>query len=297
MVDAAKSISVPATPFTALLGDQVLPFGGMLTAPGPGDGLGVRHLLASAGADAPGYCQAHQQAGWVLVATLAGQATVETAGWHAEVGPGEVYLIPPDLPFCERQRGEVPWTWMVTQVYTAEDAPCITELPSAPLAFRAPFAFLAQFAELLVRLNRQEPGDGLAAVGLLLALLGECQRQAAACAAGRLAEGVSPSVSAAMAYLRAHLCEAPALPAVAAHCGVSLSSLAHRFKAETGLTPLHWLTRERLRLARRLLLEGQSVSATAATLGFATPFHFSRVFTQSEGLPPSQFQRLARQRG
>lgn len=290
----ARSISIPATPFTALLGEQSLPFGGTLPAISPAECLGVRHLIVSAGLDQPGFSQRHQHDAWVLVGTLAGQAAVVVEEWQATVTAGTLFLIPPGLPFHENLLGTHPWLWVVALIYTDVDAPCTAALPRAPFTFQVDACALTPLITLLQSLHRQDPGDAMIALGMLLTLFGACWRAAEAYHPPHAAEGVSAEVAAAMAYLRAHLEAAPSLAEIAAACHMSVSSLAHRFTAETGLAPKRWLTRERLRMARHLLLEGRSVSETAAQVGFATPFHFSRVFTRQEGLPPSQFQRLSR---
>jgi AraC-like DNA-binding protein len=124
--------------------------------------------------------------------------------------------------------------------------------------------------------------------------LGECRRQAEAQRTGRKAGGESAFVTRATTYLRERLRAPVSLTTVARHCHMSPSTFSHRFKAEAGLTPMNWLARERMQAARRLLLEGRTAAETAAELGFANPFHFSRVFRKIEGVPPSQFQRLSR---
>jgi len=57
---------------------------------------------------------------------------------------------------------------------------------------------------------------------------------------------------------------------------------------------MRWFQRERIRAARRLLLDGRSVADAGDELGFANPFHFSRVFRRFEGVSPRLFQRLSR---
>lgn len=71
---------------------------------------------------------------------------------------------------------------------------------------------------------------------------------------------------------------------------VSSSTLAHQAQAWLGCSPARWVRDLRIELARRLLTT-HDVSETAAALGFANPYHFSRVFSAVTGQPPSQWRR------
>lgn len=78
--------------------------------------------------------------------------------------------------------------------------------------------------------------------------------------------------------------------ALARIIGVSPSSFAHRAPQMLGSSPAHWLRRERIVLAQRWLADAP-VQVVAARLGFATPFHFSRVFREETGVPPSNWRQ------
>lgn len=82
----------------------------------------------------------------------------------------------------------------------------------------------------------------------------------------------------------------PNLPRLAALLNMSVSSLAHRFKRETGMTVAQRVRWLRIREARRLLAKpSATVKSVAQALGFRNPFHFSRVFAQVAGLPPTSY--------
>lgn len=68
------------------------------------------------------------------------------------------------------------------------------------------------------------------------------------------------------------------------------------FKKEVGVTPHEYLMRERMELARGLILSGISnqyssytVSQIAEACGFAEPLYFSRVFKKYFGVAPSEY--------
>jgi AraC-like DNA-binding protein len=79
---------------------------------------------------------------------------------------------------------------------------------------------------------------------------------------------------------------------LAREAGMSRSAFAREFKATLGLTPMEFVTRIRLNLARRLLVStSRPVEAIAAEVGFSSRSHFSRVFRDHYGIDPSTFRR------
>ncbi len=83
------------------------------------------------------------------------------------------------------------------------------------------------------------------------------------------------------------------LDALARHCGVSVSRLAHLFKQQTGATPQQFAERHRLEHAGELLrLTGLSVAEVAAETGYADAFYFSTRFRRHTGHSPLQFRKI-----
>ena len=59
---------------------------------------------------------------------------------------------------------------------------------------------------------------------------------------------------------------------------VTRRTLERIFAATTGHSPRHWLNRERLKAARRLLLSYRTVKDVAYSLGYPAPSQFCRDF-------------------
>lgn len=79
---------------------------------------------------------------------------------------------------------------------------------------------------------------------------------------------------------------------LAKEAGMSRSAFAREFKAALDLTPIEFVARVRLNLAHRLLLStGIGVEGIAATVGFNSRSHFSRLFRERYGTDPSSFRR------
>ncbi|MFE3904336.1 GlxA family transcriptional regulator [Streptomyces sp. NPDC059153] len=92
---------------------------------------------------------------------------------------------------------------------------------------------------------------------------------------------------------RLHL---PLTPAdLAAHAGISVSSLNRRFQAQTGATPLQYLLRRRLERARELLEDtDEGVERVAARCGFTSPASLRHHFSRLTGTTPRAYRTRAR---
>ena len=88
-----------------------------------------------------------------------------------------------------------------------------------------------------------------------------------------------------------HLTERVAVTDVARHVHVSASSLSHRYREETGVTPMGRLIRMRIDLARALIVKGQPLKIVAEETGFSDAFHLSKTFKRLEGVSPREFLR------
>ena len=82
----------------------------------------------------------------------------------------------------------------------------------------------------------------------------------------------------------------PSVESLAEALGMSTSSLCHRFKAETGWTVVQRVRWLRVQEAKRLLA-GMDVKQVSRRLGFSSPCYFSRVFKETTGVSPLEFQR------
>jgi AraC-like DNA-binding protein len=92
-------------------------------------------------------------------------------------------------------------------------------------------------------------------------------------------------------YLTEHLGESVALRDIADELGLSESSLSHRYRLETGTTPIATLLRMRIDMAKEMLLEGDSLKQIADRTCFADSFHLSRTFKRLEGCSPTEYRK------
>lgn len=114
----------------------------------------------------------------------------------------------------------------------------------------------------------------------------------------RLSTDVLPvtdtQVANAMAFIRAHACQAIKVPDVVAAVRASRSGLDVRFRCALGRT-IHEAIRDvRLERARSLFIETTlSPKEIAASAGFRSVQHMSSLFREEYGLPPAKYRRNA----
>jgi AraC-like DNA-binding protein len=101
--------------------------------------------------------------------------------------------------------------------------------------------------------------------------------------------GASELVASVCEYLQAHLAERVRVEDIARHLKTGLSTLAHRYRKETGESPLKTLARFRIDFAKSLLLQGFPPKAVASQAGFCDVYHFAKTFKRVEGVPPGAF--------
>jgi AraC-like DNA-binding protein len=82
---------------------------------------------------------------------------------------------------------------------------------------------------------------------------------------------------------------------LAALIGLSPAHFHAVFKAATGIPPMEYVIRLRIREAQSLLLQTTAtVAEVAERSGFHDPFHFSRLFRSRCGVSPAQYRRETR---
>lgn len=100
-----------------------------------------------------------------------------------------------------------------------------------------------------------------------------------------------------LAWIEEHLGEELTLETLAQRGGMSGRTLSRRFREQTGITPLQWLVRARVRRAQ-LLLEttDYTVDRIADQAGFGSPTAFRERFKKITGTSPQTYRAAFRSR-
>lgn len=227
----------------------------------------------------------------------AGEYSLDGRHWHAREA-GTAHLYSPGRTYWERSAAaDVPFQEMYV-LFTVEDARELEGLVGERgfSRFLDPDGLLAAVFRRLSASETPQAWRGQAALYELLDLL---MRSRPLAGSDRLVSAGAPLGLAGLARrvedeIRANYHRPLSLASMARAAGVSVSTLTHRYRTETGQAPIARLIEYRLDVARGMLLKGASLKAVAAQTGFYDEFHLSKAFKQRFGMPP---RRYARERG
>ena len=98
-------------------------------------------------------------------------------------------------------------------------------------------------------------------------------------------------------YLAAHVCEKLSLAALCAHFWVGQTSLAKKFKKETGQSLIEYFTELKIEQARLMIATSpKNFTEIAAELGFSSVNYFSKSFKAKVGMTPTAYSRYVSKR-
>jgi AraC-like DNA-binding protein len=97
-------------------------------------------------------------------------------------------------------------------------------------------------------------------------------------------------------YIAAYCNENISVEQIAGTAYLSPFHFIRVFHKETGLTPHAYLTQVRIRQARTLLSQGETVASVAYQTGFADQSHLTRHFKRIVGIPPGQYSNFVQDR-
>jgi AraC family transcriptional activator FtrA len=93
-------------------------------------------------------------------------------------------------------------------------------------------------------------------------------------------------------WMTEHLADEITVEGLADHAHMSSRTFARRFRAETGTTPHHWVTGQRVLLAQRLLEEGgRSIDEISDLAGFGNSSLLRHHFVKRVGTTPQAYRK------
>lgn len=152
---------------------------------------------------------------------------------------------------------------------------------------------VAPIVELIRReMREQRAGQALVLTRLIEIMLVEALRSAPADlhTTGLLAGLRDPRLAAALRGIHTDAAQPWTLVTLARRAGMSRSSFAERFARVIGMTPLNYLLKWRIAVAKNLLAREQmSVAETALAVGYQSASGFSTAFSRETGRSPKEF--------
>ena len=93
-------------------------------------------------------------------------------------------------------------------------------------------------------------------------------------------------------WVRAHSAQPHTLASLARHAGMSIRTLQRQFRETIGASPIDWLVRERIEIAKGLLEStNKPLAQVPALSGFGSDESFRRHFRRSTGISPNAYRK------
>ncbi len=260
---------------------------------------------------------------WLFVWTTGGAGLLRQGRTRIPAGPGDLVVLGPGVPQHYTVRpGARHWAfwWVHCQArpsWTAllrphETADRVHALPAAPAGIRdrVDAAFRRMLADARWTGEGAPPSPGAVPSGEEVAVAhGTAARELALCSLEEVVlltaaraeprrSGADPRIRRAEDLIAADPAAPHTVRSLAERVSLSPSRFAHLFTEQLGHSPMRALSQARLLHAARLLeATGLPVERVAVASGFASPFHFSRVFRQRYGVPPGEYRQVLRDGG
>lgn len=100
---------------------------------------------------------------------------------------------------------------------------------------------------------------------------------------------ITPDIGRTMDYILEHIQDELPMEELAQVALLSVSRFKQKFKLEIGTSPRNFINFHKVEAAKRLLLEGRSVTDVAMELNFSSSNYFSSVFRRYTSFSPSQY--------
>ena len=103
---------------------------------------------------------------------------------------------------------------------------------------------------------------------------------------------IDPRIERTLDFMQQHATRSIRIAELAQVAEMSASRLAHLFRAQLGISPLHWLENQRMERARdMLLMSGKPIAEIGIAIGMSNPVWFSRCFHRHTGVSPREFRK------
>ncbi|WP_200837160.1 AraC family transcriptional regulator [Dyadobacter sp. 3J3] len=238
----------------------------------------------------------------ILLYCTAGKGWVHFNKKRISIEPGEVFLIPTDMPHSYGSDEENPWTiyWFHITGSHCDDAfsTIMGDIEKLSKGIRVGFSserneIFKQMSSIFLR--------GYSASNLLLANL---------LLPHYLATFISPeffqtiaqttkelsATDKAISFMQQNLTRTVTLDNIAQSANLSVSFFSRKFKQETGYAPVEYFNYLRIQKACQLLhFSSLRINEVALQIGMEDPFYFSRLFKQQMGLSPVAYRKSGRQ--
>lgn len=239
---------------------------------------------------------------WVLIYCRSGKGWYSIGGTKYDVGPDSYFVLPPGIPHAYAADSNDPWTiyWVH---YKGTSAQMLTPHAVGPTAIRTSHNSritdrINLFEEIMSTLLHGYSIDALiyacSTLSYFLTTLKYIDNYRAAKPTENDGDknGKDDTTDTVIRYMSENMDRQIRLADIASYAGLTPTYLAHLFSERTGLSPMSYLRQLRITQACRYLdFTDMHINQICHKVGINDPYYFSRVFTATMGIPPSEYRK------
>lgn len=255
---------------------------------------------------------------YLIHLVLEGEGRFESAGGSYRLGAGDVFVIFPDALVKYEADHVRPWTytWIGFAGEYADKALASIGLTNASPVVRGVELrrMTRRFRALRAALDREGSSElgSMEAAGmfrLILTGLGQArsrngeehekaeEQQTSAAPDSPAAARAYGRIDRASRLMTLQYSLPLSIEDIARSLGYHRAHLTRLFKEATGLPPMQYLLKIRMKKAETLLESDLTIAQVAASVGYGDPLFFSKQFRKWSGVTPSEFRAGKRMRG
>ena len=227
----------------------------------------------------------HVHPAWTIYVVIRGSFWCEFDEKRETLLPGDLYIIPPHVPFERSVLEELTVHFLR---FEADALPF--PIPRGKLRLADSARLQGTLKKMKVLAAAPTPQNEWLSRELLLDLLCQCHSER-----DQVSQNdafVDETVTRVLDFFHDHYAEKLNMAQIAARFSLSPSGLIFKFRRATGQLPAHALLQIRLEAAKRLLVDTSlSLAEIAERTGFENAYYFSTVFKKETTLPPSQYRK------
>jgi AraC family transcriptional regulator of arabinose operon len=233
--------------------------------------------------------------GWTLLFTVHGRGVLIDRGEAAELGEGDVLLVPPHAEHRYRRHDASP-SWWHRWVYFQPRQTWFPWLAWRGGAGRARILrgqdddFRVELDRLLAEIDAWSINSDDFATEMAFNLL---ERAILICSrySEKPVNDYDPRIAGICSFIAEKIDRPLSLDAIAGHARLSVSRVSHLFLARFGCSIMDWRNDLRMQLACRMLrMTDAPIKQVAIRVGYSDPLHFSKMFRKRIGLSPSEYR-------
>ncbi|MDF2921564.1 MAG: AraC family transcriptional regulator [Paenibacillaceae bacterium] len=224
---------------------------------------------------------------------LSGRAHFVFEGSPYTAGVGNVIHGGANMRLDKNVIGNVPWQYILVLYQIRKPEPVGSELEKSH--FQLETGESPRLAELLQRLWQKSSQPGAIATFQTETLFRSVLEEVFICSGNQTGGSDRLLFQQASDYIHQYYMDPLTIRGLARLHHVNENRLFYVFNKYAGMGPGDYLMLHRLNRARELLVTGDApIIRVAGSVGYADPYHFSKIFKNRYGLPPSLFRQQFR---